>query len=135
MSVVAAPRIEKIKDGPKFLGKFLLKCSTLRSVGATMGGAIGATLGNEALGTVGSVIGGVGGLLCWNCMGLLQLQQLLAEVGVSYGTYSLLKSGYRHGRNIRMSRVPHTAGDTSSFFTQNAFTMRSQAIRQCVTLT
>lgn len=130
MSVVAAPRIEKIKDGPNS-GKFLLKnASTLKSAGAIMGGAIGATIGNEALGTVGSVIGGVAGsAMLGTKYGLIATGAIAGGVAVSYGTYSLLKSGYRHGRNIRMSRVPHTAGDTSSFFTQNAFTMRSQAIQ------
>ena len=92
-----------------------------------VGANIGAGIGNAVLGVPGSVIGGVAGAAASSSM--IVSGAILAGATVGFGTYSILKSGYRHGRNIRMGNVPHTSGDMSSFFTQNAFTMRSQAVQ------
>jgi hypothetical protein len=98
-----------------------------RTIRVGLGASVGASIGNAILGTPGSVIGGLsGGAAMANpILGA----GVLAGATVGYGAYSILKSGYRHGRNIRLGNAPHTAGDTSSFFTQNAFTMRSQAVQ------
>ena len=98
-----------------------------RMIRVGVGANVGASIGNAILGTPGSIIGGLaGGAASAN---LLVGGAVLAGATASYGAYHILKTGYRHGRNIRMGRVPHTAGDMSSFFTQNAFTMRSQAVQ------
>lgn len=99
----------------------------LRTIRVGVGAGIGASIGNAILGTPGSIIGGLAGGA--STANPIIAGGVLAGATVGYGTYSILKSGYRHGRNIRLANRPHTAGDTSSFFTQNAFTMRSQAIQ------
>ena len=92
-----------------------------------VGANVGASIGNAVLGTPGAIIGGLaGGRAVANP---IVAGGVLAGTMLGYGTYHYLKTGYRHGRNIRMGRVPHTGGDMSSFFTQNAFTMRSQAVQ------
>lgn len=129
-SAVARPRIEKITEGIN-KGKYSLgPPGMVRNIGAGVGALAGASIGNAYLGPIGSIIGGVGGAAMTGTVpGAMASAAIAGGALVSYGAYSYLKSGYRHGRDIRMSRVPHTAGDTSSFFTQNAFTMRSQAIQ------
>lgn len=101
-----------------------------RSIVGGIGGLVGATVGNSILGAPGSIIGGVAGAgMATHRAGWALGAAGVAGATLGYGAYSYLKTGYRRGRDIRMGRVPHTAGDTSSFFTQNAFTMRSQAIQ------
>ena len=126
------PQIKEIADtvadggGPRTYQSM----GIFRTLRVGIGAGVGASMGNAVLGAPGSVIGGlVGGAAMGTPLGMATTLVAGSAATAGYGAYTLLKTGYRHGRNIRMSNVPHTAGDTSAFFTQNAFTMRSQAIQ------
>ena len=98
-----------------------------RMTRVAMGAGVGASIGNAVLGTPGSVIGGIAGAA--TMANPIVAGAAVAGAVAGYGTYSILKTGYRHGRSMRLGNVPHTAGDMSAFFTQNAFTMRSQSVQ------
>jgi hypothetical protein len=133
MSLFASPSIRKIQQtagsnkGPSV--GFQVG-SAFRTLRVGIGGGIGSSIGNAIGGVPGGIAGGVMGSAA---MGNPYAAAATALAGsaalVGYGSYSLLKTGYRHGRNIRLGNVPHTGGETASFFTQNAFTMRSKAVQ------
>ena len=104
--------------------------STFRLLRVGIGGNVGASIGNAIGGVPGAIAGGVmGGAAMGNPYAFAATALAGSAALVGYGSYSLLKTGYRHGRNIRLGNVPHTGGETASFFTQNAFTMRSKAVQ------
>ena len=93
-----------------------------------IGAGIGASIGQEYLGVPGAFVGGFGGAaLARNPYVAVGAAVTLGGAAViSKGAYSLLKTGYR--RRQRRRRID-TAGDTASFFTQNAMTMRSRSVQ------
>jgi hypothetical protein len=94
-----------------------------------IGAGTGASMGQSVLGAPGAFFGGyVGGLIGRHP---LVAAGAAVSMGGAYlagkGAFSLLKTGYRQRQDAKMI---HTAGDTASFFTQNAMTMRSRAVQQ-----
>jgi hypothetical protein len=96
--------------------------------GATIGSMLGDAIGGSTGAAAGAFAGAFAGARIAQRPGRLMLAA--AVVGGAYtvgkGAYSLLKTGYRRAQ---MKRSIDTAGDTSSFFTQNAHTMRARAVQ------
>jgi hypothetical protein len=92
-----------------------------------LGANIAAGIGMNVAGFPGAYVGGyIGGALMrngWATLGVAAVAGGATLVG--YGTYSLLKTGYR--KRVMTRRID-TDGDTSSFMTQNAMTMRARAV-------
>lgn len=96
-------------------------------MGMTMGAYIGAGIGGEAMGTLGSFAGAaVGARVMRNPLtALLGAGTLIGATQVGKGAYQVLKSGYRKAQSMKGFDL---AGDTASFLTRNAVTMRSRSM-------
>lgn len=109
-------------------GKVLLRSKgTLSHLGVGIGGLVGASAGMSVLGIPGAYAGSyIGGAMVANMGKILPVAAVVGGAAmVGYGSYSLLKAGYR---KRQMSRRIDTAGDTAAFLTQNAMTMRARAV-------
>jgi len=100
----------------------------LSMAGIGAGAYAGATVGQSIAGTPGAFAGAFIGAKAFRSPGRAAVTALAlgGAYAVSKGAYSILKTGYRKGA---ARRSIDTAGDTASFFTQNAHTMRSRAVQ------
>ena len=93
-----------------------------------LGAGIGGIVGQGILGTPGAFMGAFvgGGLVKNGPMAAVSAAVIGGSYMVGRGTYDILKAGYNRSQAKR--RID-TAGDTASFFTQNAMTMRERAVQ------
>lgn len=96
-------------------------------IGMTMGAYIGAGIGNEAMGTLGTFAGAAVGarMMRSPLSALIGIGTVVGATQVGKGAYQLLKSGYRKSQSMKGFDL---AGDTASFLTRNAVTMRSRSM-------
>lgn len=93
---------------------------------AALFGGIGASIGQGIAGTPGALAGGyIGGALSGRAA-WASIPIAATGAAVGYGTYQILKAGYRHAQT---KKGIQTSGDLSAFMTQNAMTMRARAVQ------
>jgi hypothetical protein len=93
-----------------------------------IGGFAGASIGQSIAGPIGAFAGAfAGGAFMRNPMVAVPTMAAMAGAyTIGKGAYHILKTGYRKGQS---RHTIGTAGDTASFFTRNAHTMRARAVQ------
>ena len=96
-------------------------------LGIGLGAYFGASIGSESMGTVGAFAGAAIGarIMRSPLQALLGVAAIGGATMVGKGAYQILKTGYRKAQTMKGFDL---AGDTTSFLTRNAVTMRSRAM-------